>query len=125
LVTGCSATAEPGFGGHELLAVGHGESIARIPDGITFEQTAAGTEGSRYALVDLRKAKVGPGSDVMVDGATGAIGSAAVQLEKHLGACVTAVSGTEHVDLVESLGADRVVDRRARDFTEFGSRGER
>jgi NADPH:quinone reductase-like Zn-dependent oxidoreductase len=65
----------------------------------------------------IRTAKIQRGHDVLVYGATGAIGSAAVQLLKSLGATVTAVCGTEHVELVRGLGADRVVDYTAEDFT--------
>jgi NADPH:quinone reductase-like Zn-dependent oxidoreductase len=65
----------------------------------------------------IRKAKLQRGQDVLVNGATGAIGSAAVQLLKHLGAEVTAVCDTKHVELVRGLGADRVIDYTAEDFT--------
>jgi NADPH:quinone reductase-like Zn-dependent oxidoreductase len=65
----------------------------------------------------IKAAQVQRGQDVLVYGATGAIGSAAVQLLKGLGANVTAVCSTDHVALVERLGADRVVDYTAQDFT--------
>ena len=81
-------------------------------------QAAASTEGSHYALAHIRGAKITGGQDVLVYGATGAIGSAAVQLLKSLGANVTAVCGTEHVELVGGLGADRVIDYTAEDFTQ-------
>ena len=96
-------------------------SITTIPAGLTFEQAAPSLEGSHYALAGLRAAKVGAGSDVLVYGATGAIGSAAVQLAKCVGANVTAVCSGEHATLVESLGANRVIDYMAEDFTAHGA----
>ena len=83
----------------------------------TFEEAACSTEGSHYALSMITKAKIESGQHVLVNGATGAIGSAAVQLLKRLGAVVTAVCATEHVELVRGLGADRVIDYTAEDFT--------
>lgn len=107
------------FGGHaEYVVVGDDASIATIPTNVTFEQAAAGTEGSHYALAYIRAGGVGPGTDVMVYGATGAIGSAAVQIIEHLGANVTAVCATDHLELVAGLGADRVVDHTAEDITQ-------
>jgi NADPH:quinone reductase-like Zn-dependent oxidoreductase len=88
-----------------------------MPTNATFEEAAASTEGSHYALANIRAAKITSGQDVLVNGGTGAIGSAAVQLLKSLGAHVTAVCSTERVALVERLGADRVIDYRAADFT--------
>jgi NADPH:quinone reductase-like Zn-dependent oxidoreductase len=106
------------FGAHaEYLAMPEDGSLATMPAKVTYEQAAPSTEGSHYALSLIRKAKVRSGQDILVNGATGAIGSAAVQLLKHLGAEVTAVCGTEHVELVRGLGADRVIDYTAEDFT--------
>ena len=79
---------------------------------------APGTEGAHYALSVIRKAGIGAGQDVLVNGATGAIGSAAVQLLADLGARVSAVCGSAQVELVRGLGADRVIDRDAVDFTQ-------
>jgi len=93
-------------------------SLATMPANLTFEEAAPSTEGSHYALSLIRKAKLRSGQDVLVNGATGAIGSAAVQLLKHLGAKVTAVCASEHLELVRGLGADRVIDYTAGDFTE-------
>ncbi|MFJ2832305.1 NAD(P)-dependent alcohol dehydrogenase [Streptomyces sp. NPDC087263] len=109
---------EGAFGTHaEYLAVPQDGPVATIPKGVTFEEVAPGPEGSHYALAFIRKADVRAGQDVLVYGATGAIGSAAVQLLKHFGAAVTAVCGTAHVELAKGLGADRVVDHTAQDFT--------
>jgi NADPH:quinone reductase-like Zn-dependent oxidoreductase len=88
-----------------------------VPANATFEEAAASTEGAHYALANIQAAKIRGGQDVLVNGATGAIGSAAVQLLKSLGAHVTAVCATEHLALVERLGADRVIDYTAVDFT--------
>lgn len=106
------------FGGHgEFLTISETDAITTIPDGLSFDEAAALTEGSHYALVDIRASKVVPGQHVLVYGATGAIGSAAVQLLKHFGAKVTAVCGTNHVTMVKSLGADHVIDYQTQDFT--------
>ena len=88
-----------------------------IPEGVAFEEAAPSTEGSHYALSFFRRAGVEAGQDVMVYGATGAIGSAAVQLAKGLGLRVTAVCGTGYVDLVKDLGAERVIDYMTEDYT--------
>jgi NADPH:quinone reductase-like Zn-dependent oxidoreductase len=106
------------FGAHaEYLAIGQDAAVAAMPEGRDFEAMAPATEGSHYALGYIRAAGVGDRSEVLVYGATGAIGSAAVQILKSLGAHVTAVCASEHVDLVAGLGADRVIDRTTTDFT--------
>jgi NADPH:quinone reductase-like Zn-dependent oxidoreductase len=106
------------FGAHaQYLAMPEDGSLARMPASLTYEQAAPSTEGSIYALTQIRTARIQRGQAVLVNGATGAIGSAAVQLLKSLGANVTAVCGTEHVELVRGLGADRVIDYTAEDFT--------
>jgi NADPH:quinone reductase-like Zn-dependent oxidoreductase len=106
------------FGGHaEYLTIGQNAAVATMPDGRDFEVMAPATEGSHYALAYIRAAGVDDRSEVLVYGATGAIGSAAVQIIKSLGAHVTAVCRREHVDLVAGLGADRVIDRTTTDFT--------
>ena len=120
-VFGFSGTA---FGAHaDYLTLPEDESmLATIPEGMSFEEAAPGTEGSHYALSSIRAVKVRRGQAVLVYGATGAIGSAAVQLLKQLGATVTAVCATDQLDLVKGLGADRVVDYTAEDFTSDGHR---
>jgi NADPH:quinone reductase-like Zn-dependent oxidoreductase len=106
------------FGAHaEFMSIPQDGSLATIPANVTYEQAAPSTEGSHYALSHIRAAKIHSGQDVLVYGATGAIGSAAVQLVKSLGAKVTAVCDTDSLDLVRGLGADKVVDYTADDFT--------
>jgi NADPH:quinone reductase-like Zn-dependent oxidoreductase len=106
------------FGAHaEYLAMPEDGFLATMPAGLSYEEAAPSTEGSQYALSAIRTANIRSGQDVLVNGATGAIGSAAVQLLKRLGAKVTAVCGSEHVELVRGLGADRVIDYTAEDFT--------
>jgi len=95
-------------------------SVATVPAGMTFEQVVAGTEGAHYALAFIRHAGTRAGQDVLVHGATGGIGSAAVQLLKSLDVTVTAVCATESLALVKHLGADRVLDYTTGDFTEDG-----
>ncbi|MGI8336384.1 NAD(P)-dependent alcohol dehydrogenase [Actinomadura scrupuli] len=109
------------FGTHaEYVAVAEKGMIATVPEGLSFEEVAAGTEGSHYALAFLHAAKAAGGQHVLVYGATGSIGSAAVQLLKARDVRVTAVCGTEHVELVRGLGADRVIDYLKDDFTSEG-----
>jgi NADPH:quinone reductase-like Zn-dependent oxidoreductase len=111
------------FGAHaDYLAIPQDGFLATMPAHLSFEEAAPSTEGSHYALTFIRKAKVRSGQDVLVNGATGAIGSAAVQLLKYLGANVTATCGPEHLELVKGLGADRVIDYTAQDFTRDSQR---
>ncbi|MBK7381805.1 MAG: zinc-binding dehydrogenase [Flavobacteriales bacterium] len=79
-------------------------------------------EGAHYALCDLRAANVQIGRQVLVNGATGAIGSAAVQLTRHLGATVTSVADTPNLELVRNLGATTVIHRLKEDFTQSNYR---
>lgn len=108
------------FGAHaEYMVMAEKGSITAMPDNITFEHAAAITEGAHYALCDIRAAKIRSGQNVLINGATGAIGSAAVQLVKYFGAEVTAVCNTKNVDLVKSLGAEIVIDYSKEDFTKI------
>ena len=104
------------FGGHaEYLTVPEDASVTTVPPGWSFADVVPAVEGAHYALPALRG--LGPGKSVLVNGATGGIGSAAVQLAKHAGAEVTAVAAGIHRDLVTTLGADRVIDYTSTDFT--------
>ena len=99
------------FGAHaEYLRVAATAPIATMPDGMTFDEAAAICDGAVLARTCLTKSGVTAGTKLMIYGATGSIGTAAVQLATHLGADVTAVCRGEHADLVRALGADRVID---------------
>jgi NADPH:quinone reductase-like Zn-dependent oxidoreductase len=113
--------SEGRFGAHaEYLSIPENGPLATMPAEMNYEEAAPSTEGSHYALSLITGAKIQRGQRVLVNGATGAIGSAAVQLLKDLGAVVTAVCGTEHMELVRGLGADRVIDYTTEDFTRGG-----
>ena len=106
------------FGAHaEYMAIPEDGSLATMPVNVTYEEAAPSTEGSHYALTHIRAAKIQNGQDVLVYGATGAIGSAAVQLLKSLGANVTAVCDTDNLEMVRGLGANKVIDYTTEDFT--------
>ena len=109
------------FGAHaEFICVPESGRIAHMPAGMSFEDAAAIADGALAALTTLNRVKLHDGQRIVVYGASGAMGTAAVQLAKHLGAHVTAVCNTKNVELVKSLGADRVVDYTREDFTKNG-----
>ena len=106
------------FGGHgEFLTISENDAITILPNNLNFDEAAPITEGAHYALNIIKASKIKNGQNVLVYGATGAIGSAAVQLLKHFGTKVTAVCNTKNVELVKSLGADIVIDYQTQDFT--------
>jgi NADPH:quinone reductase-like Zn-dependent oxidoreductase len=107
------------FGAHaEYLVVPEYGVIAPKPANLSDQQAVAVFDGSLTALPFLRdRAKLRPGQTILINGASGAVGTAAVQLAKHYGATVTAVCSAANFDMVTSLGADSVIDYRAEDFT--------
>lgn len=112
-----------GLGSHaQFITINADGPITTIPVDVNFEQAAASAEGAHYALNFINKVKLQVTDQVLVNGATGAIGSAAVQLLKHFGVKVTAVCETRNIELVRSLGADRIVDYLKEDFTTDGTR---
>jgi len=105
----------------EYVCVREAGLLAHMPAGMTFEAAAAVCDGVNQGLGHLREAKVGKDTRLLVYGASGSCGTAAVQLAKHhFGAHVTAVCNTKNVELVRSLGADEVVDYLQEDFTKSG-----
>jgi len=106
----------------EFLSVKEGASLAIRPVGLTFQQAAAVTDGMELALACLRKAGPLEGRRILIYGASGSIGTAAVQLARHFGAHVTAVCGSKNLELMRSLGADEVIDYTREDFTTNGKR---
>jgi NADPH:quinone reductase-like Zn-dependent oxidoreductase len=102
----------------ELVAVDEDSPMAKMPDNLTYEEAASLGYGGGTALYFLTQlAVVKPGEHVCIVGATGGVGRAAIQIAKHLGATVTAVSSARNHALAKRLGADHVVDYQTEDFT--------
>ncbi|HJR93889.1 MAG TPA: NAD(P)-dependent alcohol dehydrogenase [Gaiellaceae bacterium] len=105
----------------EYVCVPESRLVAHIPEGMSFVEAAAVTDGFNQGFGPLEHASVDGKTRVLVYGASGSCGTAAVQVGKHyFGAHVTAVCNTKNVDLVRSLGADEVIDYLNEDFTKRG-----
>jgi NADPH:quinone reductase-like Zn-dependent oxidoreductase len=109
------------FGAHaEYTCMRESARIALMPAGMTFEEAAPMCDGALNALWCFRGAHLKQGQSILIYGASGAIGTAGVQLAKHFGADVTAVCATKNLYLMKSLGADRAIDYTQEDFTKNG-----
>ncbi len=109
------------FGAHaEYIVMPVSARMARMPAGMTFEEAAPITDGALNALTCLKQADLRTGRTILIYGASGAIGTAGVQLARAFGADVTAVCNTKNLELVRSLGADRLIDYTQDDFTKNG-----
>jgi NADPH:quinone reductase-like Zn-dependent oxidoreductase len=106
----------------ELLTVPESGAVAHKPARLTWIEAAAVCDGVSLARPSLETAGLAAGQDVLIYGASGSVGTAAVQLARQLGARVTAVAGTRNLELVASLGAEEVIDYTAEDFTRRGPR---
>jgi NADPH:quinone reductase-like Zn-dependent oxidoreductase len=107
----------------EYVCVGADRAIAQKPPGLSFEEAASSPVAGITALQALRdKGKVRAGQEVLINGASGGVGTFAVQIAKSFGANVTGVCSTRNVDMVRSLGADDVIDYTKDDFTRSGRR---
>ncbi len=104
----------------EFVCMRTSGALALMPDGMSFEDAAAVCDGAILALNALRPVELGGGKRLLVYGASGSIGTAAVQLARHFGAHITAVCNTKNLELVRSLGADVVIDYLRDDFTKNG-----
>jgi len=108
---------DQGSGAHAQYLKISEDYVLTIPGDIPYEQAAASSEGAHYAYNMINKVNLKSGNKSLVNGATGAIGSAAVQLLKYFDVYVTAVCNTKNIELVKSLGADKVIDYTKEDFT--------
>lgn len=118
-VCGMTGTA---MGAHAEHLVVPATRLVTVPAGVGHDDAAGVLFGGTTAWNFLRKAAVGPGTTVLVNGASGAVGTNAVQLARHLGATVTGVCSAANTDLVRRLGAEEVVDHAERDVAAIGER---
>jgi NADPH:quinone reductase-like Zn-dependent oxidoreductase len=112
---------DQGLGSHaSYFCVSDDKAISILPGDLSHDEAAASLEGAHYAYYFIHKLKLKPGQNALVNGATGAIGSALLQMIKHEGLKVTAVCDQAHFDQIQSYGADHLIDYTKEDFTKSG-----
>ena len=113
-------SSSSGWGGYAEYAAVREDVLVLKPANITFEEAAAVPMAAVTALLGLKEGKIQQGQTVLINGASGGVGTFAIQIAKALGAEVTAVCSTRNVELARSLGADHVIDYTKEDFTKCG-----
>lgn len=101
----------------EYLVIKEDGLLLSIPDTINYKEAAASLEGASYAYSFVHKVNIQPGERILINGATGGIGSALLQFVKQYDVTITATCNTENIELIKSLGADNIVDYTKEDFT--------
>jgi NADPH:quinone reductase-like Zn-dependent oxidoreductase len=101
----------------EYLVLSENQSLDHIPNRMSYQSAVTALEGPHYAYNFIKKVDIKKGDKVLVNGASGAIGSSLVQLSKYLEASVTAVCSTKNISLMEELGANHIIDYKNKDFT--------
>jgi len=101
----------------QYMAISEKKAITTFPSEFNFEEAVASLEGAHYAYNFINKVKIAPGQKILINGTTGAIGSAMLQLLKYYGTSITAICNTKNIDLIKSLGADKIIDYTQEDFT--------